>query len=316
MPRIKQKNTVPDHGAGKRLDRAAAELFPDFSRSRIQAWIRSGELTVDGDPGRPSQKTMGGESLQIDALLPEDDKVRAQPLPLDILYQDEHLIVLNKPPGLVVHPGAGNPDGTLQNALLHFDRELAVLPRAGIIHRLDKDTSGIMVVARSLAAHKQLVDQLQARDIQRQYLALAMGEIVAGGTVDAAIGRHPVERKKMAVIAGGKTARTHYRVIKKFTGLTLLQVNLETGRTHQIRVHMAHIGHPLVGDPLYGGRRRLPKGLNEMQRHAIQGFKRQSLHASRLQFRHPVSAELMDFEAPLEQGFKALLDALQAVHAD
>jgi 23S rRNA pseudouridine1911/1915/1917 synthase len=231
--------------AGKRLDQVAAVLFPDYSRARLQKWIRSGELTVDGQKARATYRINGGESLCLDARVKLQDSVKAQDIPIDIIHADQDLIVVNKPAGLVVHPAAGNPDGTLQNALLHFDPSLAALPRSGIVHRLDKDTSGVMVVARSLRAHTSLVDQLQTRTMSRIYRAVATGEITLGGTIDAPIGRHPRDRKRMAVVHSGKPAVTHYRVLKRYPGVTYIDVALESGRTHQIRVHMAHVGHPL-----------------------------------------------------------------------
>jgi 23S rRNA pseudouridine1911/1915/1917 synthase len=237
--------------------------------------------------------------------------VGPQDIPLDIRYQDDQLLVINKPAGLVVHPAAGNPDGTLQNALLHYDPALASLPRAGIVHRLDKDTSGLMVVARSLAAHKSLVEQLQARSVHREYLALVQGQVTAGGSVDAPVGRHPRDRLRMAVVPSGKPALTHYRVLERFPAHTLLLVRLETGRTHQIRVHMASIHHPLVGDPLYGGRARVPRGASDGLRDALSDFRRQALHARRLELRHPATGEAVAWEAEMPADFAGLLDALR-----
>jgi 23S rRNA pseudouridine1911/1915/1917 synthase len=297
--------------AGLRLDQAAAELFPDFSRARLQKWIRGGELTVDGRPAKPTQRLSGGEKLALDAEPELSEAVLAQAIPLALLHVDDDLIVLDKPAGLVVHPAAGNTDGTLQNALLHFDPRLAALPRSGIVHRLDKDTSGVLVVARSLRAHTSLVVQLQSRDMSRQYRAVVMGELIAGGTVDAPVGRHPVDRKRMAVVASGRPAVSHYRVLERFRGLTHLAVSLETGRTHQIRVHMAHIGHPLVGDPLYGRSSRRRRGMSDALAEVLRAFPRQALHAETLELVHPGSGETVRFSAPLPGDFAALLEALR-----
>jgi 23S rRNA pseudouridine1911/1915/1917 synthase len=308
-----RKSVVTDAAtAGWRLDRVAAELFPEFSRARLQRWIRAGELTVDGEIRKPTYRICGGEALRLDAAIEPVGEVVAQEIPLDIIHADADLIVLDKPAGLVVHPAAGNPDGTLQNALLHFDANLAVLPRAGIVHRLDKDTSGVMVVARSLRAHTSLVDQLQTRTMSRVYRAVALGEPPGEGTVDAPIGRHPRDRKRMAVVAGGRPAISHYRVLQRYGFAAYLEVSLESGRTHQIRVHMAHIGHPLLGDPVYG--RRLKKS-------AVQGvgedsplfqFDRQALHAEKLALLHPADGERVRFRAPLPQDFSELLAAAEA----
>ena len=305
---------VPESAAGRRLDQALAELFPDFSRSRLQQWIKAGEVTVDGvAETRPRTRLEGGETVEVEAELPREARCEPQDIPLDILYEDDAILVVNKPAGLVVHPAAGNPDGTLQNALLHYDPALAVVPRAGIVHRLDKDTSGLMVVARTLAAHHALVGQLQSRSVGREYLAVVVGVMTGGGTVDQPIGRHPVDRKRMAVVAqGGKPAVTHYRVVERFRSHTLLRVRLETGRTHQIRVHMAWLKHPLVGDPVYGGRARLPAGASASLRDMLLGFRRQALHAERLSLLHPVSGESMSWEAPPPADFQALVEALRA----
>ena len=296
--------------AGKRLDQVAAILFPDHSRARLQKWIRSGELTVDGRRTRTTYRISGGERLDLDARAEKQETVRPQDIPLDIIHADQDLIVLNKPAGLVVHPAAGNPDGTLQNALLHFDPGLAALPRSGIVHRLDKETSGVMVVARSLRAHTSLVDQLQSRTMSRKYRAVANGEIPLGGSVDAPIGRHPRDRKKMAVVHSGKPAVSHYRVLRRFQGATYIEVELESGRTHQIRVHMAHIGYPLAGDPVYGRplkkRRDLPTDLVEM----IRAFPRQALHAFELRLVHPGERKTTSFNAPLPEDIEALLAGL------
>jgi 23S rRNA pseudouridine1911/1915/1917 synthase len=296
--------------AGKRLDQVAAILFPDYSRARLQKWILSGELTVDGSPSKATYRIMGGEQLTLDARAEKQESVEPQDIPLDIIHADLDLIVLNKPAGLVVHPAAGNPDGTLQNALLHFDPELAVLPRSGIVHRLDKETSGVMVVARSLRAHTSLVDQLQTRAMSRKYRAVANGEITLGGSVDAPIGRHPRDRKKMAVVRSGKPAVSHYRVLRRYQGATYIEVALESGRTHQIRVHMTHIGHPLAGDPVYGRplkkKRDLPSGLVEL----IRAFPRQALHAFELSLTHPGEHKTMSFKAPLAEDLEALLAGL------
>lgn len=308
---IRHQALVPEQAAGMRLDQVLAQLFPDYSRSKLQQWVREGSVLVDGQSLRPRDKLKGGERIELSAELEQDTAVAAEAIALEIVHEDRAILVLNKPAGLVVHPGAGNRDGTLQNALLHHAPELAALPRAGIVHRLDKDTSGLMVVAKTLKAHKSLVEQLQARTVKREYWALAVGTFTGGGKVDAPIGRHPRDRLRMAVIDGGREAVSHYRVEERFAAHTLLRVSLETGRTHQIRVHMTHIGHPLVGDPVYGGRLRLPRGASERLREALSGFRRQALHAGRLGLIHPEREETLEFEAPLPADFTALLEVLR-----
>ena len=303
---------IPESLAGKRLDQALAEIFPEYSRSRLQQWIRSGEARIDGGQGKVKATVCGGEEIEIIAVLEDRLECRPQSIPLQVIYEDAELLIIDKPAGLVVHPAAGNPDGTLQNALLHFDARLAVLPRAGIIHRLDKDTSGLMVVVRSLEAHKCLVDQLQARHIVRQYQAVVTGVMTAGGSVDLPIGRHPVDRKRMAVVTKGKPAVTHYRVLERFRGHSYIHVQLETGRTHQIRVHMAHIGYAIAGDQTYGGRARIPKGAGVELMAVLRNLKRQALHATRLAFCHPVSGESMEWSSPLPVEITALIDSLRA----
>jgi len=304
-----QERTGEQH-AGMRLDQAAAELFPDYSRARLQLWIRQGNLTVDGAAGRPAQRLAGGELLTLDATPEPAEAVEAQALPLNVIFADPQLLVIDKAAGMVVHPAAGNPDGTLQNALLHFDPGLAQVPRAGIVHRLDKDTSGVLVIARSLPAHAALVAQLQDRSMSRTYETLVHGHAPGQGTVDAAIGRHPRDRQRMAVVARGKPAVTHYRALRHFRHFTHLEVSLESGRTHQIRVHMQHIGHPLVGDPVYGRKLRKAAGLAEPVLEAVQRFGRQALHARRLALRHPASGERCVFESPLPADLEALLEVL------
>lgn len=303
---------VPEALAGERLDRALAELFPDFSRSRLQQWVREGRCAVNGRVGRNKDRLAGGEQLALDAAFEDQVAPHAQPIPLRLVYEDEHILVIDKPAGLVVHPAAGNPDGTLQNALLHHDLALRELPRAGIVHRLDKDTSGLLVVARTAAAHRHLVEALQAREIHREYRAVVTGVMVAGGSVDAPIGRHPTQRTRMAVTESGKPALTHYRVVERFRAHSLLQLKLETGRTHQIRVHMAYIRYPILGDPLYGGRLKMPPGASDALREALQGFRRQALHALRLGLSHPASGEWMEWQAPLPEDMSNLLAVLRA----
>ena len=302
---------IPDEQAGRRLDQVLAELFPEYSRSRLSQWIKAGQVRLDDRLPRPRDPVQGGEQVLIEAELEPEGRVEAEAIPLEIVHEDEAILVLHKPAGLVVHPAAGNPAGTLQNALLHHDPGLAALPRAGIVHRLDKDTSGLMVVARSLAAHKSLVEQLQARTMGREYEAVVQRVLTAGGTIDAPIGRHGVDRKRMAVTPGGKPAVTHYRVLERFRGHTHVRVRLETGRTHQIRVHMAHIHCPLVGDPVYGGRPRIPKGTGEALRVALRSFPRQALHAVRLTLRHPLQGVEMSWESPLPEDMLALLAVLR-----
>jgi len=296
--------------AGLRLDQALARLFPSYSRSRLKEWVLGGKVTVDGAVLRPRDRLSGGETIRVLAEAEPDQVVEAQRIPLAILYEDEAILVIDKPPGLVVHPGAGNPAGTLQNALLHHRPELAQVPRAGIVHRLDKDTSGVMVVAATLTDHTDLVRQLEERSVRREYRAVCVGVMTAGGTVDAPLGRHPVDRLRMAVRPGGKPAVTHYRVVRRFRAHTDVRASLETGRTHQIRVHMAHVGFPLVGDRVYGGRLRMPPGATEELVHVLRGFRRQALHARRLELRHPRTGERIRFEAALPGDHRGLLDAL------
>ena len=308
---IKLSARIPENAAGRRFDQVLAELFSDYSRSRLQQWVRDGAVLLDARRVEAKYRVSGGEWVEIVAELREDSEVLPQAIPLDVRYEDKHLLVINKPAGLVVHPAAGNRDGTLQNALLHYDARLAALPRAGIVHRLDKDTSGLMVVARQLSAHKSLVEQLQARSVHREYLALVQAQVTASGHVDAPIGRHPRDRLRMAVVESGKPAVTHYRVLERFPAHTLVEARLETGRTHQIRVHMAYIHHPLVGDPLYGGRFRLPAGASEALAEALRKFRRQALHARRLEFTHPASGEPVGWEAGLPADFEHLLAVLR-----
>lgn len=302
---------VPIEAAGDRADQAAAALWPDFSRSRLTGWLRDGSLTVDGSVVKPNRKLAGGELLVLDALI-EDHPANPRPQAIDVsvLFEDPHLFIVDKPAGQVVHPGSGNPDGTLVNALLHHDRALAKLPRAGLVHRLDKDTSGCLLIARTPAAHAALVAQLKRRDIHRHYQCLVWGEVIAGGTVDAPLGRHPVDRRRQVVREDGRHAVTHYRVNRRLAGGTWLDVKLDTGRTHQIRVHMQHIGFPLVGDPTYG-RRGAPAGLAPDQREAWQRFPRQALHAARLQFQHPLEDTDVDVRSPLPSDIARLLEVLE-----
>ena len=301
---------TPPELAGQRLDQVLAVLLPDYSRSRLQAWIREGRVVVDGAVMAASGRLRGGEQISVE--LPRQT-VQAHPtaeaIALHIVHEDAELLVVNKPAGLVVHPGAGNPAGTLMNALLHHDPGLADVPRAGIVHRLDKDTTGLLLVARTLLAHKRLVELLAEREVHREYLALVQGQIIAGGTVDAPIGRHRTDRTRMAVSEGGREAVTHYRVAQRFTHHTLLRVMLETGRTHQIRVHLASIGHAVVGDATYA-RLRLPPGASAECRDALAAFRRQALHAAHLELPHPVSDAPLAFDAPLPADMAALLAVL------
>ena len=302
---------IPPVFAGRRLDAVLAELFPEYSRSRLSAWIKSDAVTVDGQPARPRDPVRGGEVIALRVVEDVQTHAVAENIPLDVLYEDADVFVINKPAGLVVHPGAGNPDGTLVNALLHRDPALDKLPRAGVVHRLDKDTSGVMVVARTLPAHTALVAQLSSREVHRQYVAIVVGALVSGGRVQAAIDRHPRDRLRMAVREDGKEAVTHYRLRERFRSHTALECRLETGRTHQIRVHMAHLKHPIIGDPLYGGSLRLPKGASEELIAALRGFKRQALHAEVLEFAHPVSGEMIRCEAPIPEDMQALMHLLR-----
>lgn len=301
---------IPDELAGQRLDQALSKMFPDYSRSRLKAWLLAGAVLVDGAAWRPRDRVLGGETVVV--TVSADAAVRAAPEPmeLDVVHEDADLLVINKPAGLVVHPGAGNASGTLMNGLLAHAPQLESVPRAGIIHRLDKDTSGLLLVAKSLPAHTVLVRSLAERSISRQYLAICNGVLTGGGRIDAAIGRHPVDRTRMAVRDTGRPAVTHYTVVERFRAHTCINVVLETGRTHQIRVHFAYRRHPLVGDPVYGGRLALPAGASEALRDALRGFRRQALHAARLELRHPVSGEDLAVEVPPPVDFQALLRVL------
>ena len=295
---------------GRRLDQIATDLFTDFSRARLQQWIKEGALRVDGEQRAPKQKLLGGEVLSIDVQLQPEGDWQAENIPLNIVYEDDDIIVLNKSADLVVHPAAGNRSGTLLNGLLYHCAQLASVPRAGIVHRLDKDTTGLMVVAKTLQAHTDLVAQLQARTVNREYEAVVSGVMTGGGTVDQPIGRHPVQRTKMAVVSDGKEARTHYFVLQRFHGHSHVRLNLETGRTHQIRVHMAHLRFPIVGDDAYAGRFRIHKGASQHLREFIQGFGRQALHARALGLIHPTSGEQQSWSVDLPEDMQALLEVL------
>jgi len=303
--------------AGLRLDQALARALPQYSRARLQSWIEAGAVQVDGRALRARDKVLGGERVQIEARLqPAEGQVTPAAIPLEVVFKDRALIVINKPAGLVVHPGAGNSGHTLQNALLALDPKLAVVPRAGIVHRLDKDTSGLLVVARTPETHAALVAALSEREIERHYIALCTGVMTGGGTIDEPIGRHRSQRTRMAIRSDGRAAVTHYRVLKRFRAHTLVRAELETGRTHQIRVHLAHIGYPVVGDPAYGGRRRIPAGAGANLVALLTGFKRQALHAERLKLAHPVTGREMEWVAPLPEDMARLVAALEADQRD
>lgn len=303
---------VPVSAAGLRLDQVAADLFPEFSRSKLQSWIKQGHLTVNGEKSKAKAKLVGGEELRLALELEPEGEWIAEDIPLDIVFEDESILVINKPVGLVVHPAAGNWHGTLLNALLFHNPDQALLPRAGIVHRLDKDTSGLLVVAKTLGAQNSLVQQLQSRSMSRTYHAVAFGEVDRNGIVDAPIGRHPNQRTKMAVVkSGGKEATTHYSVLQRFTCATYIELKLETGRTHQIRVHMAHIGNSLVGDQTY--KASLPAKMKKEYPvlSECEAFPRQALHAKKLGLEHPISAEYMEWETELPEDFEALLTTLR-----
>lgn len=301
---------VPYEMAGMRLDQVLAELFADYSRSKLQTWVKSGRVQVNGLMLKPKDKLVGGETIDLDAEAEIVVIAEPEPIPLDIIFEDESLLIVNKPAGLVVHPAVGNWNGTLLNALLNHDNHLETLPRAGIVHRLDKDTSGLLMIAKTLQAHNSLTQQLQDRAITREYQAIARGRMTAGGTVDEPIGRHATDRKRYAVRENGKSAVTHYRVGQRFTRHTLVQVKLETGRTHQIRVHMAHIRFPLLGDQVYGGRFQMPADCSEQLEKELRSFKRQALHAARLGLQHPVTDEYCEWEQAMPEDMVRLLSAL------
>ncbi|MCG7491576.1 23S rRNA pseudouridine(1911/1915/1917) synthase RluD [Vibrio sp. Of14-4] len=309
---IELSNTVKDSQLGQRLDQAIAELFADFSRSRLKEWLLDGKVQVNGEVViKPRTKVMGGEIIIVQAELEDEERWEAQDIALDIVYEDDDIIVINKPRDFVVHPGAGTPDGTVLNALLHHYPDIAEVPRAGIVHRLDKDTTGLMVVAKTVPAQTRLVRALQKRNITREYEAIAIGRMTAGGRVEQPIGRHSTKRTLMAVSPMGKPAVTHYRVAEHFREHTRIRLRLETGRTHQIRVHMAYLQHPLLGDSAYGGRARIPAGASEQLANMIRQFDRQALHAVMLKFEHPISGEELEFHAPVPEDMVSMTEALR-----
>src|SRR5690554_1508818 len=309
---VRETAIVPDEALGLRFDQALADMFPQFSRSRMKTWIQDGKVTLDGAVvTKPREKVVPGMEVSIDIELEPEVEHEPEAIDLNIQYEDQHILVLEKPAGLVVHPGAGNNQGTLLNALLHHCQSLENLPRAGIVHRLDKETSGLMVVAKTLEAYTGLVDALQERDITREYEAVVTGVLTAGGKVDAAIGRHPSKRTLMAVTRSGKPAVTHYRVIERFRAHTHVRLRLESGRTHQIRVHMAHIKYPLIGDPQYGGRPRPPAQASDSLLAMLREFPRQALHAVHLEFAHPITSEIMAWSSAIPADMQALLAELK-----
>lgn len=304
--------TLPSELAGLRLDQALARALPQYSRARLRSWIDRGAVRVEGRAPRGRDKVLGGERVRIEARLAAEGTVAPEALPLDVVFEDGSLLVIDKPAGLVVHPGAGNPSHTLQNALLALDPALAVVPRAGLVHRLDRDTSGLLVVARTVEAHTRLVAALAAHRIERRYLAICTGVMTGGRSVDEPIGRHRTLRTRMTVRGDGRPAITHLRVVQRFRAHTLVEAQLETGRTHQIRVHLAHIGHPVVGDSVYGGRRRIPPSSGPALLAALASLRRQALHAARLQLEHPRTGRRMQWEAPLPSDMAGLIAALEA----
>ena len=312
MAQITLSAEIQPEQMGQRLDQTLAELFPDYSRSRLKTWIEQDLVFVNGQVlNVPRIKVLGGEQVEIIVEVEDETHFEPENLPLNIVYEDEHILVINKPKDFVVHPGAGNPSGTVLNALLYHYPPIAEVPRAGIVHRLDKDTTGLMVVAKTIPAQTQLVRDLQKRKITREYEAVAFGVMTKGGKVDEPMARHPTKRTAMAVHPMGKPAVTHYRIMEHFRNYTRLRLRLETGRTHQIRVHMAHIAHPLLGDQTYGGRPRPPKNATEHFAEVLRNFQRQALHAIMLRLEHPITGELMEWYAPLPEDFVELIAALK-----
>ena len=302
---------IPERMSGNRLDASLSEMLPDHSRSKISAWIKSGDALINQKFFKPKDKSCGNEIVYLTFNQKQTNDWIAEKIPLNVVYEDEDIIVINKQSGLVTHPGAGNWTGTLANALLYYDSDLSKLDRAGIVHRLDKNTSGLMVIARNEKSQKYLVEQLQSHLVEREYSAIVYGHMIAGGTVDEPIGRDPRDRVKQAVLTSGKEARTHYRAIDRFKSHTHVKAILETGRTHQIRVHLSYVGHSLIGDPMYGGRVRFPKKASEELKDALLNFKRQALHSKKLTLIHPISGESMSWKAALPDDMKGLLEALK-----
>lgn len=311
---LPERFVIPEASHGQRLDQVLAQHFPEYSRSRWGEWLKQGEISFNGKICRSKDKAQYGSELilniQAETEILVSSGIKAQNIPLNVVYEDDDLIIINKPAGLIVHPGAGNPDYTLLNALLHHYPNAKTLIRAGIVHRLDKETTGLMVIAKTAASQTNLIAQLQSREIKRSYVALVYGHLISGGEIHTFFGRHPKNRLKMAVLPQGKEALTYYHIKRQYQDFTLLEVQLASGRTHQIRVHMAHIKHPLIGDPLYGQRLSIPKGASDHLSEHLHNFKRQALHAARLSFTHPVSKKTLDFTAPLPEDFTQLLSAL------
>ena len=305
------KIIIPGRMKGNRLDVALSEMLPNYSRSKITSWIKSGDALINDKIFKPKDKVIGSQIVKLSLSKKLNNDWLAENIPLNIVFEDEDIIVINKACGLVTHPGAGNWSGTLANALLYYDPNLSTLDRAGIVHRLDKNTSGLMVISRNERSQKYLVEQLQSHSVAREYSAIVYGHMIAGGIVDEPIGRDPKDRVKQAVSSSGKEATTHYRVIDRFKSHTHVKAILETGRTHQIRVHLSHIGHPLIGDPMYGGRVRFPKKASDDLKEALLNFKRQALHSKKLTLSHPISGELMSWKVPLPDDMLKLLGILK-----